>query len=79
MSEAEPKPTLADDVNFLSRYEQFARLADWIYEEREIHIKELHEATTDQIQQITGMILECDKMLEMIGYRSLKAKFAQFL
>lgn len=79
MSEPQEKTQFEKDIEQLSTHEAFARVVQWIRDEREIHISELHGAKTDEIQQISGMILEGDKMLQMFGWESLRKRHSRFL
>lgn len=76
---SEEKSQFEKDIEQLSRYEAFARIVKFIRDEREIHIGELHEASTNDLQQISGMILEADKFLHVFGWEALEKRHREFL
>ena len=51
---------IQDDISKLQDYEAFARFVKMIHELREETIQELHEAPTEQIQQVSGRIITYD-------------------
>lgn len=67
--------SLDSDLKALSQHEHFARFLQVISDLREETIEELHEATSDNIQQISGRILTYDQVLQMCDWRNLKNKF----
>ena len=54
---------IQDDIKTLYNYEAFARFIKMVHELREESIEELHEATSDNIQQISGRIITYDQLL----------------
>lgn len=71
--------TLEEDLRVLSQYEHFAHFLKVISELREETIGELHEASTEQIQQLSGRILTYDQILQMTDWRKLQVRFADRL
>lgn len=67
------------DMAQLSNYDSFARVVQFIADEREVSIAELHEAGTEQIQQVSGKILEASKYLEVFGWDTLKKRYSDYL
>lgn len=67
------------DLEHLHQYEQFARMMNYIYLERERNIVEMHEAPTDQLQQLSGKILEADRILSDFKWEDLRARHAAHL
>ena len=57
--------SLEEDLQSLSNHEHFARFLQVISDLREETIEELHESTSDNIQQISGRILTYDQVLHM--------------
>jgi hypothetical protein len=67
--------SLDSDLQALSQHEHFARFLQVISDLREETIEELHEATSDNIQQISGRILTYDQVLQMCDWRNLRKRF----
>jgi hypothetical protein len=67
--------SLEEDLQTLSQHEHFARFLQVISDLREETIEELHEATSDNIQQISGRILTYDQVLQMCDWRNLQKRF----
>ncbi len=67
--------SLDSDLKALSKHEHFARFLQVISDLREETIEELHEATSDNIQQISGRILTYDQVLQMCDWRNLQKRF----
>jgi len=67
--------SLEEDLQALSQHEHFARFLQVISDLREETIEELHEATSDNIQQISGRILTYDQVLQMCDWRNLRNRF----
>ncbi len=67
--------SLEKDLQALSQHEHFARFLQVISDLREETIEELHEATSDNIQQISGRILTYDQVLQMCDWRNLRKRF----
>lgn len=68
---------LEKDLQALSNHEHFARFLQVISDLREETIQELHEATSDSIQQISGRILTYDQILQMCDWRNLQKRFQE--
>ena len=61
----------------LQNYEQFARFIKMIHELREEIISEMHEASTEQLQQLSGRVITYDQVLQMADWQSLNARFRE--
>jgi len=70
---------LETDLIYLGNHEHFARFLQVIAELREETIEELHNASNEQIQQISGRILTYDQILQMCDWRKLQVRFADRL
>jgi hypothetical protein len=70
---------LEDDIKVLHNYEHFARLIKVISALREECISDLHEASTDKLQQLSGRILSYDQILQMVGAEELQKRHKDFL
>ena len=68
--------SLETDLQSLSNHEHFVRFLQVISDLREETIEELHNASNEQIQQISGRILTYDQILQMCDWRNLKTKFS---
>ena len=68
--------SLEEDLQTLSQHEHFARFLQVLSDLREETIEELHEATSDNIQQISGRILTYDQILQMCDWRNLQKRFS---
>jgi hypothetical protein len=53
----------------------FLTLLDHVCDCREGHIRDMHGATSETIQQISGRILALDEFLALTSYPELKEKF----
>jgi hypothetical protein len=63
---------LQDDLNTLRTHDSFIRYLRVINELREETISELHEASTDKIQQLSGRILSYDQILHLSNFTEVK-------
>lgn len=63
---------IQDDIKTLYNYEAFARFIKMIHELREESIEELHEATSDNMQQISGRIITYDQLLQLVNWEELR-------
>mgnify|MGYP000249773416 FL=1 len=70
---------IQDDISKLQDYEAFARFVKMIHELREETIQELHEAPTEQIQQVSGRIITYDQIIQMAGWEVLKKRFSDYM
>lgn len=52
----------------LIHVEAFMDFLHEVYAIRESLIQQLHDVSTDRIQQISGRILQCDDILSLAGY-----------
>ena len=71
--------SLEKDLQSLGNHEHFARFVKVVSELREETIEELHKASNEQIQQISGRILTYDQILQMCDWRNLQVRFADRL
>ena len=74
--DAKQEKQIHSDLKALAEREEFARFMKWVYEQREDDIAAMHEATTDQIQQIAGHILKADQILKTCGWEYIRKKHA---
>ncbi len=70
---------IQSDIKVLHNYESFARFVGMIHQLREETIEELHEASTDSIQQVSGRIITYDQILQFAGWEDLRNKFKDFI
>ena len=63
----------------LQNYEQFARFINMIHELREETISEMHEAPTEQLQQLSGRIVTYDQILQMSDFGLLRQRFRDLI
>lgn len=63
---------IQDDLNTLRTHDAFVRYLRVINELREETISELHDASTDKIQQLSGRILSYDQILQMSNFNEVK-------
>ena len=71
--------SLEKDLIALSNHEHFARFMGVINDLREETIEELHNASIEKIQQISGRILTYDQILQMCDWKRLQTKFSDRL
>jgi hypothetical protein len=71
--------SLEKDIEALSNHEHFARFIKVIEQLREECIADMHEASTDQLQQIAGRILSYDQLLQMVDWKNLQKRHKDFL
>jgi hypothetical protein len=71
--------SLEKDIEALSNYEHFARFIKVIEQLREECIADMHEASTDQLQQIAGRILSYDQLLQMVDWNKIQKRHKDFL
>ena len=65
---------IQDDIKTLHNYEAFARFIKMIYDLREETIEELHKASIDGIQQVSGRIITYDQILQLVNWNELSKK-----
>ena len=63
---------IQDDIKTLYNYEAFARFMKMVHQLREEAIEELHEASRDNIQQISGRIITYDQLLQLVNWEELR-------
>ena len=63
---------IQDDIKTLYNYEAFARFIKMVHQLREESIEELHEATSDNIQEISGRIITYDQLLQLVNWEELR-------
>ena len=63
---------IQDDIKTLYNYKAFARFIKMVHQLREESIEELHEATSDNIQQISGRIITYDQLLQLVNWEELR-------
>ena len=70
---------LESDLKTLSKHEHFARFLSVIEDLREETIEELHNATNENIQQVSGRIITYDQILQMCDWKNVKIRHAERL
>jgi hypothetical protein len=65
---------IQDDIKTLHNYEAFARFMKMVYDLREEAIEELHEASIENIQQISGRIITYDQLLQLSSWQELSVR-----
>ena len=70
---------LESDLKALSKHEHFARFLQVVEDLREETIEELHNATNDNIQQVSGRIITYDQILQMCNWKQVKMQHAERL
>ena len=71
--------SIENDLQALHNHEHFARFMGVIHNLREEAIGELHESTTDNIQQVSGRIITYDQILQFAGWEQLRLRFKDSL
>ena len=71
--------SLEKDIEALSNYEHFARFIKVVEQLREECIADLHEASTEALQQLSGRILSYDQILQMVNWKKLQKRYKDFL
>jgi len=66
---------LEKSLSALSNSESFANFIFTVRELREESIEELHNAPSEKIQQISGMIITYDQILKLSNYDQLLRRF----
>jgi hypothetical protein len=57
-----------DNLDSLIHQDAYIDFLQGVYAIRESLIQQLHDVSSDRIQQISGRILQCDDILQMGGY-----------
>jgi hypothetical protein len=71
--------SIEQDLQALHNHEHFARFMQVIHNLREEAIAELHEARTENIQQVSGRIITYDQILQFAGWEKLRKRFSDSL
>lgn len=67
-----PKDNIDRDIDTLKTHDTFIRFLYFVETLRDECISDLHESSTEKIQQISGRILSYDQILEMTEFKDLK-------
>lgn len=70
---------LEKDIQSLHNHEAFARFMKVLSALREECIGDMHEAQTEQLQQISGRIITYDQILQMVDVKKLEKRHKDFL
>jgi len=70
---------IQEDLKALHNHETFARFIKTIYELREETIAEMHEASSDTLQQVSGRIITYDQILQFVNWDALRARHLDVL
>ena len=60
--------TIQEDIEHLNRHDSFNRFIDLIKQMREECIAEMHEVSTDKLQQLSGRILSYDQIMTIASW-----------
>lgn len=64
-------------LDHLVHIDAYVEFLNEVYAIRESLIQQLHDVTTDRIQQISGRILQCDDILALGGYDKVVTRRSQ--
>ena len=70
---------IQDDIKTLYNYEAFARFIKLIHNLREEAIEELHEASIENIQQVSGRIITYDQVLQLVNWEELVKRHSDYM
>ena len=70
---------IQEDIKTLYNYEAFARFINLIHNLREEAIEELHEASNETIQQVSGRIITYDQLLQLVNWEELVKKHSEYM
>ena len=70
---------IQDDIKTLYNYEAFARFIKLIHNLREEAIEELHEASSETIQQVSGRIITYDQVLQLVNWEELVKRHSEYM
>jgi hypothetical protein len=70
---------IQDDIKTLYNYEAFARFIKLIHNLREEAIEELHEASIETIQQVSGRIITYDQVLQLVNWEELVKRHSDYM
>lgn len=62
-------------IQHLHNNKDFAEFCEEIHKSREYYISQLHDVSTEKLQQLSGRILAFDELLVMAGYEKLHEKW----
>ena len=71
--------SIEEDLKTLSHHEHFARFIKLINSLREECIAEMHESSTDNLQQLSGRIISYDQILQMTDWDTLQKRWSSIL
>jgi hypothetical protein len=71
--------TLETDLKALAHHESFARFLQVVEQLREEAIEELHQATSETCQQVSGRILTYDQILQMCDWKRIRHTHSESL
>ena len=70
---------IQDDIKTLHNHEAFARFIKLIHNLREEAIEELHEASNETIQQVSGRIITYDQVLQLVNWEELVKRHSDYM
>ena len=70
---------IQDDIKALQQYDFFARFVDLIHQFREECIEDMHKASTEEVQQLSGRIISYDQILQMVDFDKVREMHKQSL
>ena len=70
---------IQEDIKTLYNYEAFARFIKLIHNLREEAIEELHEASNETIQQVSGRIITYDQVLQLVNWEELVKRYSEYM
>ena len=70
---------IQEDIKTLYNYEAFARFIKFIHNLREEAIEELHEASNETIQQVSGRIITYDQVLQLVNWEELVKRHSEYM
>jgi hypothetical protein len=70
---------IQDDIKALQQYDFFARFVDLIHQFREECIEDMHKASTEEVQQLSGRIISYDQILQMVDFDKVRDMHKQSL
>ena len=70
---------IQDDIKTRYNYEAFARFIKLIHTLREEAIEELHEASIETIQQVSGRIITYDQVLQLVNWEELVKRHSEYM
>ena len=70
---------IQEDIKTLYNYEAFARFIKLIHNLREEAIEELHEASNETIQQVSGRIITYDQVRQLVNWEELVKRHSEYM